>query len=1062
MFLFVVNVVMATTVTDNVFDGEVYDVNSVEQEGDEPIKGQNNKLVELHKSDYTSQNNARQTNIGKVVKAIDDGPITAHQMMNYIFGTPIDGGGLLTYMTQSNPVSFIKPFLELLISIAGWALAFVFLITAIRASFDMGREYEFLGKSISTPFFFMRIFIATLFLMPTGNGYTVLQTAILYANGAVIDSLDSVYGEVVDKFVSLDSIENNNAPLISRIEYQALLYSAICSQVLKPDKILSNITSTPNTIDGSNFNPYESKGGKELLVNGKSIYGKADSWFGSFFGKNDAEGACGAYTFSATLPVVKPENPSVISELNENIKSQITQVTGFDNKAVTAAFSASDEYQFTVTGIDDLEFFKGAKTLTYIAKKLLSGEEYKPLDFKIDFDKSWAVVNRDISFHHKFAMNKIRCLITSNTEGISNCSAGSSSLVEKIKDEVKTHGWLMAGADLFKIMTVQSSLTAINNIKFTNYNYDTDVIGEDSADDVAEYANYVASILNPSGNSGGSSKTAGIADFNPSLIMGEPEPLGDPSVLTCFIVGFQPECMSRGYFNKARSLAYALGHGTSTLSPLNLLHSYGVTGFNDVKNSFLAATVEVSVIKFIGYVLIGLDSKWTTPVGNTFVDLGDRQYGLQMSILKAMGAIFLVFAWFFPMAPLVAWVIGITEWALTMMIMIFAAPLFAVFHALPDGQGFSSQFAQRGYPSLLGAIFFPYFLLLGLFLFVVLSFVALKVLGWVFFLGFNNLYQITEIGITGAIFMWGILLVTIVMVFNQLISLITNFPDRVLRILGVNEALSSGASHQEVAQKAQGQAEQISSGAGDLAKPIAAGIQRDSNSEPPSPNEIEAQGHTKAGGGNVGGGGEGGGGNDTPSASQTEGTNVSNVDKAQSEPEQTNSKLTEDGFYDTSGKEASGKSEKAEKGPIQSNAKAPLGQRIGVAMKHGAMGALGAGSSVRGDAKREINKLNAPYQQADIDNQKAKQNDKNKQLDAQSKQESEDKQAQQFDEAPDFVDKNLQNTSPATTKESNPSNTKSDVERDVAGSQQEDGKMGDVLGGYDYNLDGELNGDDEK
>ncbi|MFK5892247.1 MAG: DotA/TraY family protein [Pseudomonadota bacterium] len=1052
LLIFLLTVLLSNVSSGNnkVFDGVIYDpdIFNAEMKPDEmgPFLDVSQHILNIAATN--NHNNIQNKSVGVTTKFLTDKPIDGHEFMNLLFGTPKDGGSLSVYLRDSKPVGFLRPFFELLITISGWALFVVILITVLRATVDTNKDYEFLGKSISTPFFFVRIAIASLLLMPTGNGYTVLQTVILYSNGLVISSLDSVYGAVVDNTFKINTIETDGAPKVSKVEYQTLLQSAVCHEVLYEGQ--SGAAVLVGLSNGSSDEGYQKKAGKNLKIKGGYVFGKVSHWYNIFSSGDTVKGACGAFTFSGALPIVEPSSTSALSVLNVYIGTAINTLLTKDVQAVGNTLMQSDRYTMNVDDPQIVNKFSNAKSLRYIAKKIISDEEYDPVQFVKDFDLSWAAVNRSISYNHKIQFNNIRCKLEGSESGIPGCTGVAGGISDNLQNEIKSDGWLMAGANLFKLMTIQSSLSAINRVTYSTFAFNHDELDSDDADTIRNYMQKFVKRVIPASVDGGSSTTAEVPEFDVWQYLGEPKEYGDVGVDICIGPSLNNECISHAVFNKARSFLYHMSHDPGVVTPLNMFHSYGVTGVDDVWSSYKIATAINMGMKFVGYILIGLDFSISAAAGNTLNDFADRGYTATTTILKVLGGIYLVFAWLFPMIPVIAWVIAIADWALTIFVMIFAAPLFAVFHALPDGQGFSSQFAQRGYPSLLGAIFFPYFMLAGLFIFVVLSYGVFTVFGWVFLKAFEAMYSISTIDLFGSIFLWGILLLTLVMIFNHLALIITNGPDRMLRTLGVNEALTSGGNHQQVATQAQGQADQIQAGAQDLSKPVQAGLQKDYSKEttPPPKNDNGDKGGSQPG--------------NVPQSRSESPSQVSNVDSAQDNRPSTNSNLINKGSAFETGvpQEAPGSGKKVPIDPAtkeySSDAKAPLTQRAGAVIKSGLSGVFGAGVTVRGDSKRDINALNQPYKDADIANQKA---GDQKVFDAHIANKDKESQDNMADEM--AVENNLDNVS-AIQKNKQSSLYAADVggnvKTNIEGAQVREpvnksgdnhsGKMGDALGGY--------------
>jgi len=80
--------------------------------------------------------------------------------------------------------------------------------------------------------------------------------------------------------------------------------------------------------------------------------------------------------------------------------------------------------------------------------------------------------------------------------------------------------------------------------------------------------------------------------------------------------------------------------------------------------------------------------------------------------LMIVVGIFLGF--YLPFVPLLLWIINICGWLATCIKAVFAAPLWAAAHAIPEGEGFAGQSARQGYFLLLSLMFRPVLMLVGL------------------------------------------------------------------------------------------------------------------------------------------------------------------------------------------------------------------------------------------------------------------------------------------------------------------------------------------------------------
>ena len=943
----------------NVVDSLDYDIQTTFDQGAQ-LNSEIESNITLELDKYVNQNEIPgYLGTGSQSKSLSDYLITGNEYISLLFGTPDDDDATIAdFVVNSQPAGFLRPFISKLINMSFLTLGVVFWISGLRASIDTAREWEFLGRSVSTPFVIVRVGIAVLFLLPTPGGYSLLQTFILYASFLVSSVNNAIYDEAIDLFIDGDDFtvqQTAGGVGISRVEYFKMLSSAICQRVF--DTTESENVKIDPALDGY----YGISKGRKLALNGEALIGKKDVWY--WVDPVSVPGACGSFTVNTVLPKARQDGDSVMSSINERAS---IFAGGYVNTSSTLI-----KNQFTELPTNTSQ----VPTLRYMADKIIRHDEYPEGDLKRDFDKSWIAINKNLGSLYTISSNLLALQIR--------------GLVGQFKEEVKSQGWLMAGANLFRLVTVQSAMSALSNIRITLYDIDRDNLDSGHMEDMDDYIAKVASILDPGQVEGGSAANAAInkIDSNALVAGGANNNLFEYGKY-CNLGGFDEDCLGDSYFNNARSLSRELVTNGS-LHPLTFFHSFGKVGYEDVKYSYIAATVNVTLVKLVGYAIASGGIFGTQAFGHIMNDTADRVYDFFTTIYKVLGAIFLTMAYYLPMAPLIAWLIIVVDWAVTLFIMVFGAPVFAVFHSFVQGHGFTSEYAQRGYPALLGAIFMPFFMLASLFIYVIVSFAAFKVIGFGFNLALTHLFEIDNMDIIGSIFIWIIMLIAIAMLNSHMISIITNFNDRAMRMFGVHEALTSNKTPDGVEH-------QSSSHAGTVVNAGAGTLRQIGTSHNLSP--VNASGNTSGAGATSDGNDDS---KDYPSHNPTQmagGGDINNDNSSQSSLQSRNDissqnnveqsssgKVVHQGSPDTkggidtqvlsgeksaykeSGDEIEGSasvessssqtntSVSKEDGKNDSRSKASLGDRL----KMGAMGVLGAGGNVYGKAELYAQNKNA-------------------------------------------------------------------------------------------------------
>jgi hypothetical protein len=167
--------------------------------------------------------------------------------------------------------------------------------------------------------------------------------------------------------------------------------------------------------------------------------------------------------------------------------------------------------------------------------------------------------------------------------------------------------------------------------------------------------------------------------------------------------------------------------------------------------------------------------------------------------VAAMG-IFLAF--YLPAVPFIKWILGLASWLILVIETMFAAPLWAIGHAMPEGEGFAGQHGRTGYMMLLGVLVRPPLMVAGLLCAMVCLPLFGKFLGASFLIFHSSMTSGNTIygpaAIVAFLFLGGTLFV---MVTQKLFSLITWLPENVTKWIG-QQVASLGEAHDEAQNKA--------------------------------------------------------------------------------------------------------------------------------------------------------------------------------------------------------------------------------------------------------------------
>lgn len=144
----------------------------------------------------------------------------------------------------------------------------------------------------------------------------------------------------------------------------------------------------------------------------------------------------------------------------------------------------------------------------------------------------------------------------------------------------------------------------------------------------------------------------------------------------------------------------------------------------------------------------------------------------------------MLLAYYLPSVPFILWTLGVVGYLILLVEALVAAPLWAIGHAIPEGEGMAGQHGKQGYMLFLNVIARPALMVFGYFAAVLIMW---GVAGWIG-KGYQTftagLQAETFTGIFGLIAMLAVLAGLMIAVAHMAFGLIHEVPDRVLRWIG--------------------------------------------------------------------------------------------------------------------------------------------------------------------------------------------------------------------------------------------------------------------------------------
>ena len=169
--------------------------------------------------------------------------------------------------------------------------------------------------------------------------------------------------------------------------------------------------------------------------------------------------------------------------------------------------------------------------------------------------------------------------------------------------------------------------------------------------------------------------------------------------------------------------------------------------------------------------------------------------GLAVAIAPLIGLMMIggiTLAFILPVMPFLYWILGVTGYFLTVVEAVVAINLWALAHMRMDGEGISGEAGRRGWLLLLTVTFTPVLMILGFIAGMVVFRISDGLIGTGFFYAME--------GVIGGDFTFGfvaaigyvVLLAGVyVILLERSFSLITEFPQRVLRWVGETDRVAS-------------------------------------------------------------------------------------------------------------------------------------------------------------------------------------------------------------------------------------------------------------------------------
>ncbi len=223
-------------------------------------------------------------------------------------------------------------------------------------------------------------------------------------------------------------------------------------------------------------------------------------------------------------------------------------------------------------------------------------------------------------------------------------------------------------------------------------------------------------------------------------------------------------------------------------------------------------------------------------MGNWFLDAAAALIigGLAASVLSGAAAITVTFliaaplaaigvtqSFILPLLPFFYWVMAVILYFMTVIEAVVGAAMWALSHLRLDGEGLSGNGGRRGWFLLLALLLTPSLMVVGYFVGMTLFKLAAALLDTGLYYAMGALVNSSPfVGIFGLIATGALVVMAYVVIIERSFSLISQFPDRVMKWIGAEAGLAEGGE-QQLRQGGHQTATRIRHGVASMGRPIA-------------------------------------------------------------------------------------------------------------------------------------------------------------------------------------------------------------------------------------------------
>ena len=195
-----------------------------------------------------------------------------------------------------------------------------------------------------------------------------------------------------------------------------------------------------------------------------------------------------------------------------------------------------------------------------------------------------------------------------------------------------------------------------------------------------------------------------------------------------------------------------------------------------------------------------LDAAGLLIFGGAAVSLlsGGTGTAVAFMIAAPLAAIGVLLSFIIPMLPFIFWILGVAGYFLLVAEAVVAATLWALMHFRLDGEGISGEAGRQGWQMLLALVLTPSLMILGYFFGMAIYRVVAGLLDAGMHQAMSALVSASPIvGIFGLIAAGFLAVMSHMVIIERSFSLISEFPDRILKWVGASVSVGDGAGERQ-------------------------------------------------------------------------------------------------------------------------------------------------------------------------------------------------------------------------------------------------------------------------